>query len=254
MKSLFTLALLLGTLNSSAFGYEGKVFSVALGAKLANDVVRRGARLYDGVQASPLLYLGLFDERVQFFLTSLELNDFVVADRIRARTKVSAVSDRPFLETSGPLTIRNARQTSWEWTSRIETFFPSFQETWGQIDLAYAKDLKAHGGHALELTGRLTLARLKFEKEKPLFQPQAFFTVGWGDERHNEYLYGATRGGGINHVAYGLMLLMPSRIDPHFPVVQLYRYDVVGGANRTGSLLTQTSGYHLDITVAVGIL
>jgi len=255
MTSLRTVTFFLCAVSGGAYAYEGKLLSVALGAKLSNDVVRRGARLYDGVQAAPLVYVGLWDERVQLFFTSLELNDFIYGDQVRARTKIGAISDRPFLKTSGPLTARNAREGSWEWTTRLEAFYPSFNETWAQLDLAYAKDVKAHGGHYVELTGRVTLARIQLEKEKPLFQPQAFATVGWGDGRHNHYLYGtAVREGGLNHVAYGFMLLMPSRIDPHFPVVQLYRYDVLGSTNRSGSLLTQTSGYHLDITVAFGML
>lgn len=254
MKALARILILfIGFLCGTAHCYEGKLFSLAVGAKLSNDVVRRGARLYDGVQASPVLYLGLFDNRVQFLVNSLEFTDFVYADMIRARTKINAVSDRPFLKTSGPLTARNARESSWEWTTRVEAFIPNFKEDWGQLDIAYAKDIKAHAGHYLEIVGRVTLARFYLENDRPLIQPQAFAAIGWGDGRHNEYLYGSRRQSGFNHVAYGLMLVSPSRIDPHYPVVQVYRYDVLGEANRSGVLVSQTSGYHVDVTMAVGI-
>ena len=248
------LFLFIGLLCGNALSYDGKFFSLAVGAKLSNDVVRRGARLYDGVQASPALYVGLFDHRIQFFVNSLELTDFVYSDVIRARTKINTVSDRPFLKTSGPLTARNARESSWEWTSCIEAFLPNLQEYWGQMDLAYSKDIKAHGGHYLELTGRVTLARMFIENEKPMIQPQLFATLGWGDGRHNEYLYGSARESGFNHVAYGIMIVSPSRIDPHYPVIQLYRYDVLGDLNQSGTLVSQVSGYHVDVTIAVGIL
>ncbi len=242
-------------LASIALPYDGKLFTLATGAKFSNDLVRRGALLYDGVQASPLIYLGMFDERIQFFGMSLELTDFVASDVLRLRTKINSVSDRPLFMTAGPLTARNARESSWEWTTRVEAFFPNFKTTWYQIDLAYSKDIKAHGGHYLELTARVTLGRFRFENEKPSIQPQFFATLAWGDGRHNDYLYGTSgQLGGLNHVAYGFMLVSPSRIDPHFPVVTFYRYDVLGDANRAGSLLSQYAGFHLDVTVAFGIL
>ncbi len=241
--------------GGSGFSYEGKTVSLAVGAKLLTDIVRRGARIYDGVQASPIVYVGLFDDRIQFLVNSLEYADFVYSDIVRLRTKIGSISDRPLLKTAGPLTIRNSRQSSWEWTTRAEVFFPNYKLYWGQIDLSFSKDIKAHGGHYLELTGRVTLARLYFENDKPKLQPQFFATLGWGDGRHNEYLYGtAGQVAGFNHVAYGLMIVAPARIDPHYAILQLYRYDVLGGANRSGALVSQTSGYHLDVTFALGIL
>lgn len=235
--------------------YDGKLLSLSVGGKLSNDLVRRGARYYDGVQVTPVVYLGFFDHRVQFLFNSLEFTDFLYSDTLRGRTKINTVSDRPLLKTSGPLTVRNSRESSWEWTTRLEFFPTGFLENWGQLDLAYAKDLKAHGGHYLELTGRVTLARLSIEGERPKYQPQLFVTTGWGDSKHNAYQYGASPAkSGLNHVAYGFYLVSPSRIDPHYPVVQLYRYDVIGSENRAGSLVKQTSGYHLDITIAFGVL
>ncbi len=252
MKLLVVVAILVAP--SLCFGYDGKLFSLAVGAKLSNDLVRRGARLYDGVQAAPILYVGLLDDRIQFLGNSLEYADFFVGDQFRARTKLAQVSDRPFLKTSGPLTARNARESSFEWTSRIEAFFPSFNTHWFQADLAYSKDIKAHAGHYLELTGRVTLGRFLLENDKPKLQPQVFATLGWGDSKHNGYLYGAgANSSGFNHVAYGFMLVAPARTDPHYAVIQLYRYDVLGQSNRNGSLVSQRSGYHLDITVALGI-
>jgi hypothetical protein len=253
LRRVIALALLFSALVGHA--YDGKLFSLAVGAKAANDVVRRGARLYDGVQASPIVYIGLFDERIQFFLNSLEATDFVFEDVLRLRTKLNLISDRPFLKTSGPLTARNARPSSIEWTSRLEAFFPSFNTNWLQIDLSYSKDIQAHGGNYIELVGRVTVARLWMENEKAKVQPQLFASLGWGDARHNQYLYGAGSGSaGLNHIAYGIMVAAPARIDPHFPVLQLYRYDVLGQANRNGSLVSQTFGYHLDAIFALGIL
>ncbi len=238
---------------TASHAYEGKVFSLALGVKPATGTVIRGARTYDGIQFSPVIYLGFLDERIQIFGTSLELNDFVWPDKLRARTKIAALSDEPFIKTDGPPDIRASRPSSIEWTSRLELFLPSFQEAWLQLDLAFAQDVKAHKGSYLELSGRLTLARLWLENKKPLVEPQLFGTIGYGTKAHNSFWYGANTSG-VSHSEVGISVVCPARIDRHFPVFRAYRYDVWGSPpSGPGLLLGHRAGYQVEATIAFGI-
>jgi len=238
----------------TASAYDGKLFSLALGGKLGSGVVQRGARTYDGIQASPVIFLGFFDERVQLVGTSLEFQDFIVADIVRGRSKLSFISDDPFLKTAGAVDIRSSRPTTLEWMTRLELFLPSFATPWVQFDLAYARELKEHRGSYFELTGRATLARLFPEKGKARFEPQLFVTLGFGDTGHNDFWYGAGAGSGFTHVEYGIAVVAPARIDRHFPVFRFYRYDLLRtSAVGPGQLVAQTGGFQADAIFAFGI-
>jgi len=238
---------------SNLHAYDGKLFSLALGAKASTGTVVRGARTYDGLQLSPVFYLGFFDERVQIFGTSLELNDFIWSDKLRARTKIGLLSDKPFLKFDGPTDIRASRPSSLEWTSRLELFLPSFEQTWFQLDLVFAHELKEHKGNYVELVGKLTLARLWLEKKLPLVEPQLFMAVGYGDKAHNSLWYGRPSGGST-HAEYGFSVVSPARIDRHYPIFRFYRYDVWGNPpTGPGLLLGHRSGYQLEAQIAFGI-
>ena len=238
----------------AAWGYDGKVFSLALGAKVKSRLEQRGARTYDGVQLQPIVYAGFFDERIQIFGTSLEFLDFLGTRMLRGRTKLSSVSDDPFLKLAGPVDVRSSRPSTIEWMSRLELFLPSFDSPRVQLDLAYAKELKEHRGDYLELTARLTLARWFLEREKPLVEPQLFATFGFGDSRHNAFWYGAGAGAGASHVEYGLAVVSPARIDRHFPVFRFYRFDILRSPNiGPGQLVGQRGGFQVEATLAFGL-
>lgn len=241
--------------GTPASAYDGKVVALALGAKFASGVLLRGARAYDGVQAAPLVYLGLFDERIQIFGTSLEFQSFLMEDKLRARTKIALFSDDPFLKLDGPVDIRSSRPSSLEWMSRLEWFLPSFKTPRFQLDLAYAHEFKEHKGNYLEATGKLTVARLFPEDGKPLVEPQIFGTIGYGDANHNSFWYAAGVGSGFTHVEYGLSIVAPARIDRHFPVFRVFRYELLGQRPiGPGSLVQQRSGFQVEATFAFGLL
>lgn len=224
----------------------------SIGIKVLSDVVRRGATLYDAFQITPILYVGLLESRIQFLVTSLEYRDFLIKDLLRGRTKLALVSDRPLFVLGGhPLSIRNTRESSIEWTQTLELFLPSASNYLAGIDVRYAQDLKAHRGAYFEAVGKVTLARWMPENGVPLLQPLAFVSIGWGTDGHNRYQYGPTGTAGFDNVAYGLALIMPSRIESSYWMFQLNRYDVLGAGNRSGTLLGgETGGFHLNFTLA----
>lgn len=236
-----------------ASGYDGKIISGAIGAKVSSGVVRRGALTYPSPQASPVLYLGFFDERIQFFFNSLEVLDFLGTDRLRGRMKIGLLGDDPTLRLGGAADVRSSRPTALEWTTRLEFFYPNFAAPWVQCDLMYGRDFKEYQGHYLEGTLRVTLGRFFLEKEKPLVEPQLFATAGFGDAAHNRFWYGAGTSPGFTHVEYGVMIAAPARIDRHFPVLRLYRYDLLGPQASPGGLVQQSGGFMAEATVAFGL-
>ncbi len=242
-------------LCSAAPGYDGTLFSLAVGTKLGSGLVVRGARTYEGVQAAPIVYLGFFDERIQIFGTGLEFVDFLVGEQLRARTKISFFGDDPLLKTAGPPDIQSSRPTVLEWTTRVELFLPSFRNPIVSLDAAYARELKANQGNYAELGAKISVGRFFLEKERPRVEPQLFATLGYGDSRHNAFWYGAGKGAGFSHVEYGIAVVSPARIDRHFPVFRLFRFDVLGNpTSGPGMLLAQTGGWQVEATVAFGLL
>jgi hypothetical protein len=231
-------------------------FSILAGARASSNLARRGATLYDSWQLSPFLYFGFFNDRLLFLVTDLQYNDFLVPELVRGRTEIASVTDRPFFKTGGePTSFRNQRPTSYEWTNSLEIFLPDRDEYWAELDLSLAKDLKAHSGFYLEVTPRITLARLLPDAEgKPRFLPQTFMTLGWGDSRHNAYQYGAgAKQAGWSTLSYGLMVVAPEIIDSHFPVLTLSRYYVLGDAKNGSLVADKTSGFTASALIAFAI-
>ena len=232
------------------------LFKLALGAKTQNVLARRGATLYGSFQITPIIYVGFFDERIQIFGTSLELVEFLKAEILRARTKVASFSDDPFFVTGDAKGIRNSRDSTFEWTSTLEWFFPDHKRNWGEIDLRYSKDLKAHSGDYVEASARLSLGKFFGEGFIPTLQPQVFVTVGYGGSQHNQYFYGSNADSpGFNNVEVGLLVLLPGKYDSAYPAVTLSRYEILGAKNRAGTLVSdKVSGIYAQLTIAFGVL
>jgi hypothetical protein len=231
-------------------------FSIMAGGRASSNLERRGATLYDSWQLSPFLYFGFFEDRIQFLVNSIEYVDFLVPGLLRGRTGFFTVSDRPFFKTGGePTGFRNQRRTSYEWTSTLELFLPERANEIGELDLIYSKDLKAHSGHYVEVMPRITLAQLFPDAQgKPQIQPQLFASVGWGDRLHNSYQYGSeAEMSGWNNFSYGLMVLAPTRLDSHYPVLTVSHYQVLGQSKQGNWVADKTSGFNVSALVAFAI-
>jgi len=216
---------------------EAKILKIAGALKLDSNLNRRGATLYSGIQISPIFYLGLFDEHVRWLGTNVSLVSSPIKEIFRVQTKVAYVRDQPlFVVASDSKNFRHNRPDTWEWTTTLQLRFPNFRKQTYALDLSYAKDIDAHRGDYLEISGRLTLAGLIPTDTGYAFQPQLFASLGFGGSRHNEYQYGSGAvGTDPNNLRIGLYIISTARVDSDFPLVSFYYYRVLGSNNRSGS-------------------
>ena len=211
--------------------------TTAIGLKVANLWAQRGATYYNALYVSPIVYIGIFNERLQFFGSSLRYMDFLVDDTLRARLGVEFRDDNPTIIFREPIGFRNSRETALESSLTLEWFIPNRTRYFAEFDLVAGKGFQGHIGWFGEATLRLTVTRLHTEGEGTLIQPQLFATVGYGDAGYNLYQYGAGAGqAGFNYLSFGLYIISPSRIDSSFPVVELAYHQTLG-PRKNGSLV-----------------
>ena len=252
MKRVFCLLVGLLLTCSASGEYEEPTLSVALGAKVANRWLVRGATFYDALYVSPLLYIGAFNRRLEFFGNSLEYNDFFINTILRGRGRLSFFGDDPSIVFGEPKGFRNSRASALEARGKLEWFIPNWTQYWGQVDIDVSKGLSGHFGVFIESTVRVTLAKLfKNSEGKANVQPQVFARIGWGDRQQNQYLYGAGAGGaGFNMLGTGIMVVAPAKIDPHYPVLEMGYYQVLGDARRGSLVSDQPQGFGVSATIA----
>ena len=74
---------------------------VTLGAKYTTNTEFRSATFYDGYQLSPILFIGLMNNRIHFLVNSLEFNGWITDD-IKYRTRLKLISDGILYKTTQP--------------------------------------------------------------------------------------------------------------------------------------------------------
>lgn len=253
---ILTLGLTLATTPSQASTERDSssepLYSISAGAKFRSNLYARGATLYDSWQLTPIIYAGFFNHRIQFLVNSLEFRDWV-SDQLRLRTKINQLGDNPLYETGGLAKAPSLdRKNTWEWTSTAEIFLLEQ----GELNIIYAKDLAAHNGDYLEFTLRAYPLNLNPFTDLPLLRPEFLIQLGWGSGNHNAYFYGSNaNSSGWNHLAYGIQLTSPARIETIYPVLQFFRYEILGNQNRSGNLVREKqAGYQFNLTVAFHLL
>lgn len=255
----FCLTLSWSTLFSPlAFAeYDSPLLSAAVGLKVGNKWIVRGARFYDALTTSPVVYLGAFDRRLEFFGNSLEFNDFLLDGILRGRTKVSFFGDEPAVVYGQPKGFRNSRETALELTQTLQWFIPDWDRYLGQWDFSIAKEIKEHFGVYLETTARLNLHKFHLSDGVTKLIPQAFVRFGFGDGQHNRYLYGqlapGSGGAGLNHFAVGFMVVAPPTIDPHYPILELGYYRILGDFRNGLLVVDKPQGIALTATFAMQV-
>lgn len=254
MKSVtYSFVFLFISLNALA-DYEpknksGHFSGVKIGARLTTISESRGVILYNDYQLLPFLAVFAFEDRVEFLTSSISYRDFIYEDKIRFRTRLQAISDNPiFPKHESIQEIYPDREDSYEWVNRLEFFLPAYNKEYlGEIDLALHKDLKAHNGLYAELMGKTKLFTFQNELiRRSIVEPNFYFTLGYGDKRHNEYYYGASDSEGFNNFSYGLWFNFTDLADRNNPVITFKHFEVLGDKNKNANLAhNRDSGYAL---------
>jgi hypothetical protein len=238
--------------------HKGLLSSINLGVRYSSILENRGVVLYRDFQIDPVAGIFLFDDRLEFLGDSVSYRDFVYKDRVRLRTRIVSISDKPLFPAYESVKSSDPdRPDTYEWNSRAEVFLPGYNDKYkAELDFGYAKDISAHHGNYVDLAGKIELFRFRLPVVGSLLEPGFHASMGWGDSAHNRYFYGPTADqASLNNLAYGLWVAFPEEADRYFPVIQLTHFEVLGNSNRAASYAqNRGEGWLFSFIATVGVL
>jgi hypothetical protein len=252
-----TFFLTLSGLQANAKAHNtGLLSSLNIGIRYSSILERRGVTLYNDFQVDPVFGIFLLDDKVEIFGDSISYHDFVFEDKIRLRTRLQQISDKPLFPSYASVKDNYPeRNDSFEWVVGAEFFLPSYDNDYkAEIDLTYAKDLKEHFGNYLDVLAKVKV--YEFNLFNYRIEPNVFGSVGWGDSAHNQYLYGPSASqDGFNNANYGLWFAFPDEADRYYPILLLSHYSVLGSQNRNAEYARgRNEGYLFSLIATVGVL
>lgn len=237
--------------------HKGTISSLNLGFRYSSILQNRGLVLYRDFQIDPTIAIFFFDDRLEFVGDSIGYRDFIYEDRIRLRTRIVSITDKPLFPSYESLRAgRPTRSDSYEWSNRAELFLPGYNDRyWGELDIGFAKDLSTHHGTYIDLQAKLKLFDFRVPGLKTKVEPNFSTSVGWGDSAHNQYLYGPSANeGSLNNFSAGLWLAFPEEADRFYPVIQLTHFEVLG-QNRNAEFATgNNEGWLFSFIATYGVL
>lgn len=217
----------------------------ALGAQYSSILHKRGIVTYDGYQLLPIYALSFWDPQVVLAGTALHYKHYLTEDEkniFRIRLYLDATLDKPLYYTR----VKENKNIERETTTELDLFY-EYQTSLGSfLRFQWSQDLVASKGSYVELRGFVPFYNFLEggENNKPILQPGLFVSVGAGNKKHNEYLYGvgAEDSFGVNNVEYGLYVLSPRAIDSLWPVVKITHFELKGDKNQTASFVKFQDG------------
>ncbi|AZZ36391.1 hypothetical protein CIK05_06165 [Bdellovibrio sp. qaytius] len=259
-KNVFAALFVLFTFNFSiAKGPHntGLISSLNLGVRYSSLLQNRGIILYKDFQIDPVVGVFFLDDKLEYLGDSIGYRDFIYSDKIRLRSRFVSITDKPLfpaheaLKNSSP-----SRKDTYEWANQLEFFLPGYNENYfSEIDISYAKDLVAHKGQYVELQSKTKLFDFVIPKMDTKIEPNIYFSVGWGDDRHNRYLYGPTADvSEFNNLSYGFWFAFPDEADRFYPIVQIKHFEVLGQSKDAEYAKNSNSGYLISFIATYGIL
>lgn len=233
----------------------GLISSLNLGVRYSSLLQNRGLVFYEDFQIDPVLGVFFLDDKIEFLGDSIGYRDFIYADKIRFRTKLASLTDKPLFPDRDAHKISSGRKETQEWVNGFEFFIPGYNENYqAEIDFSYAKDIAAHRGTYLELQSKIKLFDFRLFHVETLIEPNLFLSLGWGDERHNKYLYGPSANKAeINNYAYGVWFAFPEEADRFYPIIQIKHFSVTG-KSKDAEFSKEKSGFLISFIATYGIL
>lgn len=258
LKLIFSTLIFTSAIEANASArHQGLLSSINVGARYSSILEKRGVILYRDFQIDPVVGVFFFDDRLEFLGDSLGYHDFIFEDKIRFRSRLVSITDKPlFPATASVQNGSPSRTDTYEWSNGLEFFFPGYNDNYqAEIDLTYSKDVGQHHGNYFELQSKTKLFSLSLEKWQLQLEPNFVFTVGVGDRAHNQYFYGPNDEAlGINNISYGFWVAFPKEADRAFPILQLTRFSVIGD-HRTAAYADQRNeGFLLSFLATYGFL
>ena len=248
MKHILLFLPLIISLTAHAKFFDKKDFTVAVGGQVSSLLYKRGIITYEGYQAFPIYSISLFNPNLHLIGSSLFYNVPINGKKflLRSRIQFDATNDEPLYYTNEEEDDRIRRDKTNEFDSYLEYSFDDGH----YLRLQYSKDLVEHHGEFFELHGRLALADFYGSGDNSLIQPGIFAAVGYGDSKHNQYLYGEGAGStGVTSQEYGIYIASPKAIEVFWPTLKMTWFELVGDA-RDGAYVEEKSGFSIEALAA----
>lgn len=232
----------------------GTLSSLNLGIRYSSVLTNRGVILYRDFQIDPVLGVFFFDDKLEFLGDSIGYRDFIYKDKVRLRSRIVSITDKPLFPDHSSIK-RHIRKDSYEWSNRVETFFPGYNESYkAELDFEVAKDFYSHKGIYLEAQSKFKLINLSLLNTN--IEPNLFGSIGWGDSKHNKHFYGQSASeNGFNNISYGLRFAFPGEADRFYPIIQLTRFEIIGDKNRFAEYsFGNNKGWLFSVIATYGLL
>lgn len=237
--------------SQAADFFNKKDFEVAIGFQYDSLLYKRGIITYDAYQVVPVFSVQLFNPNLLIAGSALYYKyEFNKSINLRARINMDATGDEPLYYTDEEEGDRIRRET----TSELDIYLEYFSDSLHHLRFQVSQDLVEHKGTYLELHSRIALFSIYPWLEKnsaSLALASIFASIGYGDEEHNEYLYGAGADkAGTNNYEYGLMITSPKVIDSFWPTLKVTQFAILGDENKAGSFVKEKDGFSVQLLMA----
>lgn len=244
-KKIILVLTILFSSKLLAINFDKENFSLALGAQGSSLLYKRGIVTYSGYQIIPIYSLNLFNENLllagsglYYKLQASEKSHFWF------RLNGNSTPDRPLYSTVDNQDERVERKE----TSEFDIFYQYEFERSSYLRFNYSKDLKAHKGNYYEFKFRYNIVDIS---NKGLFEIGTFVSLGYGDQRHNEYFYGnGASKSSLNNAEYGISVTSSKAIDNFWPTLKLTRFEILGDENQNASFVREKSSFTVEALVA----
>lgn len=247
-----------GESEKSAVGphHKGPLSSLNLGARFSSVLQNRGIIFYRDFQLDPILAIFLLDDRVEFLGDSIGFRDFIAGDWLRFRTRFVSITDKPLFPAHDSIKDSSPdRNDTYEWENSLEFFFGGYGKHYrSELDLRYAKGIGYAHGHYFESQAKYKLTDFRLPGAGVKIEPNVFGLVGVGDLEHNLYFYGPGAVAGFNNLAYGLWFAFPEEADRYYPIIQIRRFETIGGAKSGSYSFGRGEGFLVSFIATYGIL
>lgn len=221
-------------------------WKIAVGALSKTLNTKRGMITYQGHQVSPIFSIEKEGIPLMIAGSSVYYRQRIEGDFfVRSRLHFNATGDHPAYFTETPESETIQREQTNEWNVYLE-----HQNNEHYFRFEVSRDLNAHESNYFEVHSRFALFDYIRPKMKAVIQPSVYAAIGYGDEGHNQYLYGNSAQSGVNHYELGIIVASPNVIDPFFPTLKLNYFEILGEENRGAELVEHRQGVALEILFA----
>lgn len=244
----FIITLLVFCTNSRAID---PIYEISFGIHYQSLKEHQGVIFYRDFQLDPDLNFKIFNDNFEFVGDSLNYSRFLVSDKVKLRSKIVEISDRPFFPNNKSISSAGAhRKNSLEWVNRIELNYPNYSTTYlGQIAFEIDHDLFTHHGYYFLFESKIKLFKYQ------MIEPDFFMSMGLGDLKNNTYYFGpSAKDMSINNFEIGINILVPEEVDRYYSLAQIHYFEVINDKNKNAEYAKKNNhGLQLTFTIVKNI-